>query len=53
MTNDAAGVRLLDQKLVNAVLVLLVVTSILGPVLAELFTPGMVTQQTVAKATTA
>jgi Kef-type K+ transport system membrane component KefB len=49
-TLNEARVRLLDEKLVNAVLVLLVVTSILGPVLTELFTPGMVKQEAAAKA---
>jgi Kef-type K+ transport system membrane component KefB len=34
---NAAGVRLIDQPVVNAVLVLVVVTSILGPVLTEYF----------------
>jgi Kef-type K+ transport system membrane component KefB len=34
---NAAGVRLLDQAAVNAVLVLVVVTSILGPMLTEYF----------------
>lgn len=31
--------------MLNAVLVLLVATAILGPVLTELFTPGMVEQE--------
>jgi Kef-type K+ transport system membrane component KefB len=34
---NAAGVRLIDESVVNAVLVLVVVTSILGPVLTEYF----------------
>jgi Kef-type K+ transport system membrane component KefB len=34
---NAAGVRLIDQSVVNAVLVLVVVTSILGPMLTEYF----------------
>ena len=49
-TLDAAGERLLTNEIFNAVLVLLVVTSILGPVLTELFTPGMVKQNARAKA---
>jgi hypothetical protein len=43
-------VRLLDEKMLNAVLVLLVVTSILGPILTELFTPGLVKREARAKA---
>jgi len=42
---NAAGVRLLDEKTFNAVLVLLVVTSILGPVLTQLFTPELVKEE--------
>jgi Kef-type K+ transport system membrane component KefB len=34
---NAAGVRLIDEPMVNAVLVLVVVTSILGPILTEFF----------------
>ncbi len=41
-TLNAAGARLLDEKMLNAVLVLLVATANLGPVLTELFTPRMV-----------
>ena len=44
-TLNAAGERLLSDEIFNSVLVLLVVTSILGPVLTELFTPGMVKQE--------
>jgi hypothetical protein len=33
------------KKAFNASLVLLVVTSLLGPVLTELFTPGMITAE--------
>jgi Kef-type K+ transport system membrane component KefB len=36
-SKNAAGVRLIDESVVNAVLVLVVVTSILGPVLTEYF----------------
>jgi Kef-type K+ transport system membrane component KefB len=49
-TLNEAGVRLLDTKILNAVLVLLVVTSILGPVMTELITPGMIKQETRARA---
>jgi Kef-type K+ transport system membrane component KefB len=48
-TLNEAGVPLLDTKVLNAVLVLLVVTSVLGPVLTELFTPGMIKQDALAK----
>jgi Kef-type K+ transport system membrane component KefB len=44
-TFNAAGERLLPNEIFNAVLVLLVVTSLLGPVLTQLFTPGMVKQE--------
>jgi Kef-type K+ transport system membrane component KefB len=44
-TFNAAGERLLTNEIFNAVLVLLVVTSLLGPVLTELFRPGLVKQQ--------
>jgi hypothetical protein len=49
-TFNAAGERLLDEKMLNAVLVLLVVTSMLGPVLTERFTPNLVRQEGRAKA---
>jgi len=52
-TLNAAGVRLLDEKMPNAVLVLLVVTSILGPVLTELFTAAMIEQEERAQAAVA
>ena len=42
---NAAGERLLPEEIFNAVLVLLVVTSLLGPVLTELFTRGMVFEE--------
>ena len=42
---NAAGERLLPEEIFNAVLVLLVVTSLPGPVLTELFTPGMVFEE--------
>ena len=40
-TKNAAGQRLLDETTLNAVLVLVVVTAILGPTLTELFAPRM------------
>jgi Na+:H+ antiporter len=40
-TYDPAGQRLLDNRLFNVVLVLVVTTSILGPVLTERFVPLM------------
>ena len=40
-TVNAAGQRLLDQTMLNAVLVLLLTTAILGPMLTERFVPGM------------
>jgi len=46
-TFDKAGVRLLDEKMLNAVLVMLVVTSILGPVLTARFTPRLLKQEAV------
>jgi len=49
-TLNAPGERLLGDEIFNAVLVLLVVTSLLGPVLTELFTPKMVTEETRTKA---
>jgi len=50
-TLNAAGERLLADEIFNTVLVLLVVSSLLGPILTELFTPGMVRQE--ARATPA
>ena len=44
-TLNAAGERLLSEEIFNSVLVLLVVTSLLGPILTELFTPGMIKQE--------
>ncbi len=40
-TINAAGQRMLDSKMLNTVLVLLLVTSILGPLLTERFAPRM------------
>jgi Kef-type K+ transport system membrane component KefB len=36
-TKDAAGVRLIDEPVLNTILVLVVVTSVLGPTLTEYF----------------
>jgi integrase len=41
-TFDAAGHRLIGERLLNAVLVLMLTTSILGPVLTERFAPRMI-----------
>ena len=41
-TVNADGQRLLDERMLNAVLVLMLVTSTLGPVLTERFAPRMV-----------
>ena len=41
-TRDAGGHRLLDDRMLNAVLVLMLTTSILGPVLTELFAKRLV-----------
>jgi Kef-type K+ transport system membrane component KefB len=41
-TYDPAHQRLLDTQLLNVVLVLVVTTSILGPVLTERFVPALV-----------
>ena len=49
-TLNAAGEPLLSQELFNAVLVLVVVTSVLGPILTELFTPGMIKEEARSKA---
>jgi hypothetical protein len=49
-TRNAAGERLLDGAMLNAVLVLMLATSILGPVLAERFTPRMLKEEEAAKA---
>jgi Kef-type K+ transport system membrane component KefB len=40
-TVNAAGQRMLDGTMLNAVLVLMLATSILGPVLTERFAPSM------------
>jgi Kef-type K+ transport system membrane component KefB len=45
---NAAGVRLIDEPVLNTVLVMVVVTSILGPVLTERFGRQRLAQQDVA-----
>jgi hypothetical protein len=40
-TRNPAGQRLIDERLLNVVLVLLLTTSILGPVLTEHFAPRL------------
>jgi Kef-type K+ transport system membrane component KefB len=49
-TFDPTGQRLIDGRLLNVVLVLMLTTSILGPVLTEHFTPRMVPELKPAKA---
>jgi Kef-type K+ transport system membrane component KefB len=44
-TRNAAGVRLIDEPAINTVLVLVVVTSILGPMLTEHFGRQLVAQK--------
>jgi Kef-type K+ transport system membrane component KefB len=44
-TFNPAGQPLLDGTMLNAVLVLMLVTSVLGPVLTERFAPQMIEQQ--------
>ena len=44
---NAAGVRLIDEPILNAVLVMVVVTSILGPILTERFGRQRLAQQDV------
>jgi Kef-type K+ transport system membrane component KefB len=50
-TLNTAGEPLLGEEIFNAVLVLVVVTSLLGPVLTELFTPAMLREETRAATT--
>jgi hypothetical protein len=40
-TVNADGQRMLDERMLNTVLILMLVTSILGPVLTERFAPRM------------
>jgi len=44
-TFDAGGHRLIDERLLNAVLVLMLSTSILGPILTERFAPRMLEEE--------
>jgi Kef-type K+ transport system membrane component KefB len=48
-TFDAAGQRLIDKELLSAVLVLMLTTSILGPVLTERFAPHLSEESNVLK----
>ena len=48
-TVNGAGQRMLDGTMLNAVLVLMLATSILGPVLTERFAPGMLDETTMPK----
>ncbi len=49
-TFDAAGQRMIDDRMLNVVLVLMLATAILGPVLTERFAPRMLDAETQAKA---
>jgi hypothetical protein len=40
-TRNPAGQRLIDSRLLNVVLVLMLTTSILGPILTEYFAPRL------------
>jgi Kef-type K+ transport system membrane component KefB len=51
-TVNGAGQRMLDGTMLNAVLVLMLATSILGPVLTERFAPRMVDETTMPKRAT-
>ena len=44
-TYNPAGQRLLDDQLLNVVLVLMLTTSILGPVLTERFAPRLLEEE--------
>lgn len=52
-TFNPAGQRLLDGRMLNAVLVLMLTTSILGPVLTARFAPRMLQEEAPATAATA
>jgi Kef-type K+ transport system membrane component KefB len=52
-TKNAAGVRLIDEPAINTVLVLVVVTSILGPMLTEYFGRQRLAEQEASAKTTA
>ena len=45
-TVNADGQRMLDERMLNAVLVLLLASSILGPMLTERFAPCMIDAET-------
>lgn len=45
-TFDRAGQRLIDGRLLNVVLVLMLTTAILGPILTARFAPGMLQERT-------
>jgi hypothetical protein len=45
-TMNAAGKRLVDDRLLNVVLVLMLTTAILGPVLTARFAPRMLPKKT-------
>jgi hypothetical protein len=47
-TKNTAGARLIDEPVINTVLVLVVVTSILGPILTEFFGRQRLAEQEVA-----
>jgi hypothetical protein len=49
-TFDQVGRRLIDGRLLNVVLVLMLTTSILGPVLTERFAPRILTNPKPAQA---
>ncbi len=49
-TFNPAGQRLIDDKLLNVVLVLMLTTSILGPVLTQRFLPRMIGEETASTA---
>jgi Kef-type K+ transport system membrane component KefB len=51
-TRNAAGERMLDGTMLNAVLVLMLATSILGPVLTERFAPRLRDRATAGDSTT-
>jgi hypothetical protein len=48
-THNPAGQRLLDQQLLNVVLVLMLTTSLLGPVMTERFAPRLLKEEASGK----
>ena len=48
-TFDSAGQRLIDRRILNTVFVLVLITSILGPVLTQRFAPRMLEDATLLK----